>query len=60
MTAEGFKQTLLWEPEQGHCSRGGLSLTLADLLEADTGITKEFLTFTMEDREQWRKRVVKV
>ena len=55
---EVVHQLILWEPKHGNRSVGGQQRTYVDQLESDTGINRENLANAMEDREEWRKRVL--
>ena len=37
---------------------GGQARTIVDLLEADTGVTRDCLPAAMDDRVGWRKRAI--
>ena len=55
---EVVSHLILWEPKHGKRSVGGQARTFVDLLEADTGVPRDYLPATMDDRVGWRKRAM--
>ena len=48
----------LWEPKHGKRCVGGQARTFVDLLETDTGVTRDCLPAAMDGRVGWRKRAM--
>ena len=58
--AGGVKMKLvLWEPKRGKRSVGGQARTFVDLLEADTGVSRDCLPAAMGGRVVWRKKAMR-
>ena len=55
---EVVSDSVLWEPKHGETSVGGQAGTFVDLLEADTGVPKDYLKAARDDRVGWRKRAM--
>ena len=47
---EVISDLVLWEPKHGKRSVGGQARTFVDLLEAHTGVPRDYLPAAMDDR----------